>query len=92
MPACGRERRQRRRFGRGDEAALLEVGAVHREDGRRAGLDGSPVVVDVRAVGGADFVEPGAAPAHDVRNSEGSTDLDELAARNQRRRDRRRAR
>ena len=31
----GRERRQRRRLGRGDEASLLEVGAVHREDGGR---------------------------------------------------------
>ncbi len=44
-------------------------------------VEGAPVVVEVRAVGGADLVQPGAAPAHDVGNAEGAADLDQLPAR-----------
>ena len=57
-----------------------------------AAVERAPIVVEVGAVGGADLAQPGTAPGHDVGDAERAADLDQLAARDQRRRARRRAR
>jgi len=55
------------------------------QDGRRprAALEGSRVVAQVGAVGGADLDQPGAALLQDLGDPERAADLDQLAARHQ---------
>src|SRR5256886_2575314 len=64
-----------------DEAGQLEVARVHAKD--RAGplSDRRGVVARVRAVRGADLDELRSGPPQDVGNAEATTDLDELATR-----------
>ena len=64
-----------------DEALHRKVAAVHLHDGARSVRERALVVVDVRAVGRADFDEPRAAALHDVGDAEAAADLDQLAAR-----------
>ena len=50
------------------------------QDHGRFGRDGTLVVAQVCAVGGADLDKFGARGRHDVGNTEAATDLDKLAA------------
>ena len=64
----------------GDEALDREVAAVHFDDRAGARREGASVIVGVRAIGGADLDEGGAARRHDVGDAEVPTDLDEFSA------------
>jgi hypothetical protein len=64
-----------------DEAALLEVAAVHLQEQRRVGADGALVVVPVGAVGGPHLDQADAGAGDDLRQAEGPADLDQLAPR-----------
>ena len=73
-----RQFRQRRLLG---EPLDAEVGPVHPEEQRRVGADRLPVVVDPRAVGGADLAQPRARLRHHVGHAEAAADLHQFAAR-----------
>src|SRR5271168_424685 len=53
---------------------------MHAQEEAGAIGDGSLVIAEARAIGGAYFAEEGAAFGHDVWNAEAVTDLDEFAA------------
>ena len=63
------------------EAAELEVGAVHLQDGARARADGALVVSGVGTIRRAHLDQAHARLAQDLRHPEGAADLDQLAAR-----------
>ncbi len=50
-------------------------------DRRGIGANGGGIVLEMRAVGGADLDQPAAGASHDVGNAEGAANLDQLAAR-----------
>ena len=52
-----------------------------RGDGGRVGADRVPIVLEVRAVGGPDLHELGAALGHDVGHSKAAPDLHQFPAR-----------
>ena len=54
---------------------------MHPHQQASARADGGLVVAGVSTVGGADLVQLDAGTGHDVGNPEGTTDLDQLAAR-----------
>ena len=56
------------------------VGRMNLQDHGRFGRDGTLVVAQMRAVGGADLDEFGARGRHDIGNTEAAANLDELAA------------
>ena len=56
------------------------VGRMDLEDHGRIGRDGALIVVQMRAVGGADLDEFGARSRHDIGDAEAAADLDKLAA------------
>src|SRR5438094_5377065 len=64
--------------GEADHAVVRGVNLQQQRGGR---ADGFGVVAQVRAVGGTDLAQDGAAAQHDVRNAELAADLDQLAAR-----------
>ena len=63
------------------EALDAVVAGVHLEQQRRARVERLGVVLEMRAVGGADLQQPAAALHDDVRHAEAVADLDQLAAR-----------
>ncbi len=69
----------------GDEAGLLEVAAMDLQDDGAIRFERASIVGEVRAIRRADFDEPRAAPFHDLGNAEAPADLDQLAARHDRR-------
>ena len=75
------ERGQFAQFGPRGEAGDAEIAGMHAQQQARAVVDGVAVVVDVRAVGGADFAQRGAGARHDVGDAEAVADLDQFAAR-----------
>ena len=54
---------------------------MHAQQQARAVADGGAVIVDARAVGGADFAQRGAGARHDLGDAEAVADFDQLAAR-----------
>ena len=63
------------------EAAHGVVRGMDLHDRRGVGTDRGGVVLEMRAVGGADLDQPAAGLLHDVGDAEGAADLDQLAAR-----------
>ena len=69
---------QRHFTGEADDAVIA---GMHTHEGRSLSRDGVLVILEVRAIGRADFDEPGLALGHDFRQPERTADLDQLAAR-----------
>ncbi len=81
----GAERRELVGRDVGDEAGLLEVAAVHFQDDRAVRFQRASIVGEVRAIRRANLDQARAAPLHDLGNTEASADLDQFAARHDRR-------
>jgi len=79
-----RKRRELRRRRLGHEACELEVAAMNLDDDAGVGAERTAVIVDVGAIRGSDLDESRAALAHDLGDAEAATDLDQLAARDDR--------
>ena len=81
MPRSRSERRQFAQLRPRGESRDAEVAGMDAQQQARAVVDGVAVVVDVRAVGGADLAQDGARARHDFGDAEAVADLDQFAAR-----------
>src|ERR671925_630843 len=69
------------RLRRCDEALLLEIGPMNRQNCRYTLIQRTSVIIEVGPVGGAHFVQSSPTLGHDIRDSKRAADLDQLAAR-----------
>ena len=81
QPLLARQRHQLGRRHRLGEAFDGVVRGMDLHDRRGVGTDRRGVVLEMRAIGGADLDQSAAGAGHDVGNAEGAADLDQLAAR-----------
>ena len=75
------ERHQLGRRHRLGEARDGVIRGMDLHDRRGVGADRGGIILEMRAVGGADLDQAAAGPGHDVGNAEGAADLDQFAAR-----------
>jgi len=80
QPMLVRQRRQRCQRRHGDKPDLFEVAAVDAQDGGTGSRDRLCKIVAVGPVGGADFDQTRPTLAQDIRDTEATANLDQLAA------------